>query len=1031
MRCLLTTLAVASIAFAQDSASEAELKLLRSWFRLEDSSYRKEAEAVFRAIAGDDALPERLRVRAEIGLSRVEQAKGERAAARRRLESLLARAAELPELRRVIVERLGPPRWFEAVRIVPRAQAGWFLDLDSGGLTQSRDRGPRGGPEMEGAAFLVPTQLDSSIVGALPQMSTKPWHRLRTDEGNLALVQVLSTSQQTVIRFITRLGGYGDVLPSPRGPFCIGYNSKIEVWWRPDPQYVAYRVQRRRGSEGVWEEAVERAQPPFIDRDVDVGERYGYRIVGVTKNGYEGLPARMQATVRSRGVSSGRIEIKSRNVKCDLLMGDVVSQDWDIWVQNIYPQGAMIRNSFNVTVFPLIRIPGDAEPLSPWDAKVGGSWQLKSGDEFLVALRGGGVARCRVTITPKKKNQHGVIIDYYVYGDADSFPQPPKITTTESDDGVTIEAHVDEPYRLGDVQVTKLIAREGPTTLPFDRKGRAFDEDRAHDDMHEYSVIGMDAHGRRTLPGKAIVVRMPSRTYDGEFKFHFQQGYSFERGKIVPYAECDLYFQAASRQIARMLLAAPRGITHLRTVYGWSARNISEKQIFDRVAGAVPEKLNLALTQVWCNEKTIGENTLILRTRHGGWVKFYIANRQNSGNWIKRTTTIRYVYNPREPVFDSEPDGLSIHNGVKFTGLEKIEARARVMEEWTNDWNKLSRDGAFRRLLESESLTGGHVEDPDERQEVILSEDAYNNLAKARYSFSLGRRDPPGENVPTTVWDVKWRGPNFHVRLSRNDKSTITDIGRLHWVQLRDAAQMLVGDTTSIQVRFGHVYLLRKMSGTDDATPTLIRIVGLEPGKRMQIEWVSLQDGELKHSPGLALNEAERLRFRALLVPLTADEEAQKNAMSGGVAGGRAYRVFWNLQNVRLKAVGRRDIKLAKFMEEFALVSDFRYVLEGDIGTRTLSVLRSGASALTVLDDVCDAASLAWRIDAEGRIHLRPRILTEEENREAEAAGERRRLREIEEQKRKEQEEREAKLAELDDVRQALKRAIAELEKKR
>ena len=156
-------------------------------------------------------------------------------------------------------------------------------------MTQSRERGPRGGPEMQGAAFLVPTRVDNSIVGAVPLMSVKPWHRLRTDEGNLALVQVLATTPQPVIRFITRLGGHGDVLPSPRRPFCIGYNSKIEVWWRPDPQYVAYRVQRRRGSDGLWEQGVESTQPPFIDRKVDIGERYGYRIVGVTKDGHEGL----------------------------------------------------------------------------------------------------------------------------------------------------------------------------------------------------------------------------------------------------------------------------------------------------------------------------------------------------------------------------------------------------------------------------------------------------------------------------------------------------------------------------------------------------------------------------------------------------------------------------------------------------------------------------------------------------------------------------------------------------------------------
>ena len=66
-------------------------------------------------------------------------------------------------------------------------------------------------------------------------------------------------------------------------------------------------------------------------------------------------------------------------------------------------------------------------------------------------------------------------------------------------------------------------------------------------------------------------------------------------------------------------------------------------------------------------------------------------------------------------------------------------------------------------------------------------------------------------------------------------------------------------------------------------------------------------------------------------------------------------------------------------------------------------------------------------LDGEGRIHLRPRELSQEEKREAEAAVVRRKKHEEEERKRRAEEQRQAKLAQLSDVRKALERAIADL----
>jgi len=204
---------------AADGAGEAELRVLRAWFALEDSSQREACEKIFRAALADDTLGETLRIRAAIGLGRVERLDGRHTESRKRLEALVPSTENHPALRRILLEQIGPPRWFSAVRVFPTGQTQWHLDLDSGGMNTSRERGPKGGPEMSGSTFLVPTKPDNRMRDAIPPMSAKPWRQLRTDEGNVAYVQILATAPNIVVRFVTRIGGYGAVLPAPRRPF--------------------------------------------------------------------------------------------------------------------------------------------------------------------------------------------------------------------------------------------------------------------------------------------------------------------------------------------------------------------------------------------------------------------------------------------------------------------------------------------------------------------------------------------------------------------------------------------------------------------------------------------------------------------------------------------------------------------------------------------------------------------------------------------------------------------------------------------
>ena len=48
---------------------------------------------------------------------------------------------------------------------------------------------------------------------------------------------------------------------------------------------------------------------------------------------------------------------------------------------------------------------------------------------------------------------------------------------------------------------------------------------------------------------------------------------------------------------------------------------------------------------VWCKAAEKGENIFVMRTRHGGWAKVFVAERESGGgNWTRQKLTFRYVY---------------------------------------------------------------------------------------------------------------------------------------------------------------------------------------------------------------------------------------------------------------------------------------------------------------------------------------------------------------------------------------------------
>ena len=139
-------------------------------------------------------------------------------------------------------------------------------------------------------------------------------------------------------------------------------------------------------------------------------------------------------------------------------------------------------------------------------------------------------------------------------------------------------------------------------------------------------------------------------------------------------------------------------------------------------------------------------------------------------------------------------------------------------------------------------------------------------------------------------------------------------------------------------------------------------------------------------------------------------------------------QVFKKLRTREIPSIGKRKVKLSVLIPELSLVSGVPFVLEGDAAGMPVSVLFTKGPLADLLYDLTDATNLEWRIDSGGRVRLRPYRLTKAEEREVAAAEQHRKLEAERERKRKEAKKRKERLAELNDVREALKRAIKELE---
>ena len=546
-----------------------------------------------------------------------------------------------------------PTRFFVERVAIARGEN---LDLDTGGVFRAA-LAPSGVRSeiragQSGLEFLVERHLDDDPAEAAPELGDLPWYRVRTDRDRTAWVQVLREAPPPiVVRVVTRLGGAGGLRPSAGPAFCVGGDGAIDVHFRTHADYARYRVERRVGVEGELELAGETEGSPFVDDDAIAGERYRYRIVGVTRAGDHGIPVAVQGTTKSRGLFEGTCRLGSSTRGFDFLNEAVLERGGDIELTGTYGgnSAASFVDGWGIPVEA--SEDGDARPGAAganggWGAATG-QLQMPPGSTFYVPLRGGGVARCRMTMPGDSWTAQ---LDYSVYPDGEWFP--PQYPLEVSDEGDRVIVSIDAPPGLVLDGATRHDIVSGEVVDLEVDGGTVVDTAPLADALARYEATLVDRHGRVLGRSSAQLNRLPRGVRRGRFRFHYGQAYSIELGRSVAPDDGDVVFSGAAGGISSITLTARGGIAN-GFLDRRSAEGLASVDLFRALAEASPRGLDLRPSADG-DSRSAPRDVFVLRTRNGGWARMAIVGRESGSSWNTSRATVVFAYNPHEPVFEEE-----------------------------------------------------------------------------------------------------------------------------------------------------------------------------------------------------------------------------------------------------------------------------------------------------------------------------------------------------------------------------------------
>jgi hypothetical protein len=136
-------------------------------------------------------------------------------------------------------------------------------------------------------------------------------------------------------------------------------------------------------------------------------------------------------------------------------------------------------------------------------------------------------------------------------------------------------------------------------------------------------------------------------------------------------------------------------------------------------------------------------------------------------------------------------------------------------------------------------------------QANLTSRRGYDDYASSSFSFEYASQDA---DVTRNEFDLQYAGDIFIVNMIVDDASFIVDLGD---VPLRDVPRTVDpadypvgqwGEHDAIQAQADHTYFVRSIDGAGRLVAAF-RVLQLEPGRRVQIEWIRSTDTDAMVHP--------------------------------------------------------------------------------------------------------------------------------------------------------------------------------------
>ncbi len=461
--------------------------------------------------------------------------------------------------------------------------------------------------------------------------------------------------------------------------------------------------------------------------------------------------------------------------------------------------------------------------------------------------------------------------------------------------------------------------RESATAKPADRSNTAAppsataDNSAVADEANSVPVVGAERTSVGTAPwtdSTAPTAAPADSVVEGEFSFHYQQGYSFvSRSVVKDLADADLVFKTCAGGISSVTFEAPSGaITNLERL---SARfpDLKHGQALSRsIVRADPKSFGSGTTP-HADDRAPTSNAFLLRTKHGHWVSLAIVERGEIGGWSQRPVKVYYAMNATAPSFRKGTSEVTLDGiAIDAEAVPRFDREAQEEADRAHE----ARIAPFRRRLEELDREAENVEPAiqardgsDVRVAAVLEwhfatpmGDKDGNVA-ATFSFQHATRD----DVKATLndWDFAFEQSRIRVRTVTDDVGYIWNLGDTSMRSARSGNFATTDREETAEVVLGRLYAVHTVDSNTDQW-ALMRVETVRPGESLIFSWVVLKDPAPLRKV-LSLGHGAGWR-----PPMSAP--SARLQIRGGAGGGNPFRASLDASLERVESLSATPLDL-------------------------------------------------------------------------------------------------------------------------